>query len=124
MARKINWVFNEATIPDYVTVEGNQVPITGVFTAYRPRAMFCKCGYMLNCKDRGENNPTFEGYVCPECGRVHTETSVLNRFGWVGSTMEYYEYSYDGKKNFKSIKQNMFIKRSAKDRILATPFSD
>ena len=98
MARKINWVFNEATIPDYVTVEGNQIPITGVFTAYRPRAMFCKCGYMINCKDRGENNPTFEGYVCPECGRVHTETSVLNRFGWVGSTMEYYEYSYDGHK--------------------------
>lgn len=97
MAKK-NYYFNEKTIPDYVTVEGKQVPITGVFTSYRPRAMFCKCGYMLNCKDRGERYPTFDGYVCPECGRVHTETSVLNRFGWVGSTMEYFEYSYDGKK--------------------------
>lgn len=98
MARRINWVFNEASIPDYVTVDGKKVEITGVFTSYRPRAMFCKCGYMTNCKDRGESNPTFEGYVCPECGRKHAENSVLNQFGWVGSEMSYYEYSYDGKK--------------------------
>lgn len=97
MARRINWVFNEASIPDYIMDDGKKIEITGVFVSYRPRAMFCKCGYMTNCKDRGEQNPTFEGYVCPECGRQHKEDSVLNHFGWVGATMSYRDYSYDGK---------------------------
>ena len=116
MARKINWVFNEATIPDSVTIEGKEQKITGVFVSYRPRAMFCKCGYMLNCKDRGENRPTFGGYVCPECGLEHTDESVLNEFGWNGSVMCFYDYGFDGKKirctttNYKLEQTDNFMK--------------
>ncbi len=100
MARKKIYYFDGASIPETMFVKGVETPITGVFISYSPRAMFCRhCGFMLDCKDRRESVPSFEGIKCPECGTEHTANSVLAGFSYIGSNIQEEKVTYSVRKN-------------------------
>lgn len=99
MAKRKIYMFNGDSLPDTIINDGTEVAITGIFLYYRPRAMFCKCGYCLDCTDRRESNPSFEGFKCPECGTVHGAKSIMTGFNYVGSSSGYQKLDYSVRKN-------------------------
>jgi hypothetical protein len=88
MAKKKIYYLNPDSVPEKMFIGGKEEEITGIFMPYSPRALFCaKCGHMIDCRDRRESSPSFEGQKCPECGAEHTANSIIYGFSYVGSTI-------------------------------------
>lgn len=100
MAKRKIYSFNGESLPDTFNIGGEEVTVTGIFIPYHPRAMFCKnCGYVTNANDRRENQPSFDGLVCPECGTIHTSKSVLYNWTYVNSMCSTMKLDYSSRKH-------------------------
>lgn len=78
---KIKWKLDLSTLPKSITKGNEEYEINGCFRSSSPRALFCRCGAFIRADERKENNPSWDGFECPECGHVFSQTDVLD-VGW------------------------------------------
>ena len=94
-AKKQTWFFDHTTLPKKLIHDGEEMEVTGIFLSYSPRAMFCGgCGTMYNCREL--NSVTFDGYICPTCGMVHSNKTVINERLHVGGCFDGKAIIYKG----------------------------
>ena len=112
MAKKQTWFFDHTTLPKKLIINGEERDITGIFLCYSPRAMFCgECGTMYNCREF--TSIDFDGYVCPTCGTVHSNKSVVNERLHIGGYFSDTIISYDGR-NIVEVSKRYDIKETGK----------
>lgn len=93
--KKFKYSIDTTTIPKtFAPTGGEAQDIHGVFIYDKPRSLFCECGQQFRAEERKEAQPSWDGFVCPNCGHTFTTTDVLY-VGWGGTRFSEPVYKQD-----------------------------
>ena len=89
--KKFKYSINVSTIPLTIPTESGEQEVNGVFSFYKPRSLFCRCGQQYRADERKESEPSWDGFTCTACGHTFSKTDVLY-LGWYGKGFIDYQF--------------------------------
>lgn len=105
--RNINYVLDHETAPKIIPVNNIYKTMTGLKMTWSPLAFFClNCGHYTYIRQK-DYSMSFDGYVCPDCGVVHTKDTILEKN--YGDEMEFrkWEFINSGEVGIRIIKYKL-----------------